>query len=171
LRNLGNIDIHSFAINAKLDERSLINERFDTDTLQPGQGKLIPFKTRFQASSGKTPGYLCLEIIDVNGVPDDNADNNRKCITASDKFELFDIYPNPVSNNLNLGINLQTEGTVTLKAITLLGQSVMAEQSYDLQKGYSTLSLDTKGLQGGLYLLEINYNDNKIYRRFLKYRD
>jgi hypothetical protein len=71
----------------------------------------------------------------------------------------FMMYPNPVSNQLNVRLLDQT-GTETYRIVNLLGQVVM--------EGTLLQTIDVSRLQSGVYVLEINEGEEIVTDRFIK---
>lgn len=71
----------------------------------------------------------------------------------------FMMYPNPVTNQLNVRLLDQT-GTETYRIVNLLGQVVM--------QGTLLQSIDVSRLQSGVYVLEINEGEEIVSDRFIK---
>lgn len=80
---------------------------------------------------------------------------------ALEAENVISIYPNPVSNVLNIQIADHLQSKVNKVAILdLSGRSI---RSYEFEQ-----SLDLRSLEQGLYLLRIEVNGEYINRRFLK---
>jgi hypothetical protein len=60
-----------------------------------------------------------------------------------------------------------SERSVTLSGVevlNLLGQEITTEAHNDANR----ISIDTQRLQPGVYLLELNLNDQRVIKRFIK---
>jgi hypothetical protein len=79
---------------------------------------------------------------------------------------LFNIYPNPVRDVLNLEIYSKENKTTTIEFISIEGKSVYSEL-LDLQQGVSAKQIDLlgKSIPNGVYLISI---DAKITTKFIK---
>ncbi len=171
VRNEGNIDISSFEINARLDGKSLINELFDTDTIYAGMAMDILFKSRFTVDFNENPGYLCLEIASVNNTLDNDLIDNQKCITTGKDFQVFEVYPNPFIDQINLGLNIPIEGDVTVSMYNVAGKKVKNTESKTLLKGYNSIVINGSGLEAGVYVTEIKFKDSTIVKKLIRYRN
>ena len=81
---------------------------------------------------------------------------------------ISDIYPNPVSNTLNIDVEMKEASRLEFNIISLTGQ-YMQKRNFELYQSES-IDLNTSGLKAGLYLLEIITEDDfKISKRFVKY--
>ncbi len=84
--------------------------------------------------------------------------------------EVSAIYPNPVSENSSVNIEMKESGTVQLTVISQYGQVVFATNQ-DLPSGFSKIELNTNSLSPGLYIVNVKANDNiATVRKFVKLR-
>ncbi len=70
----------------------------------------------------------------------------------------FSIYPNPAKTTLNISLLNATGKDYTI--YNVVGQVV--------RKGIFTENIDIISLQSGVYILEVNTNNNKLMKRFIK---
>jgi len=169
LKNNGNQAINNYVLKARLSEKSPIFEYFENDTLQTGQSKTIQFKSRFEVDNNESPGYLCMEVIEVNHGIDGNEANNQKCITSSSEFEVFNAYPNPFEDNFNIDVNIPIKGSVAIKLYNTLGENLIEPIETSVQKGYNSFSINGSLLSKGIYFLEVKYKDQKTIKKMMKY--
>lgn len=169
LKNNGNQTISNFSIDAQLAEKSPINEFFTNDTLVSGQTKTVTFSSRFEVDKNDSPGYLCMEIAKVNGQPDDNISNNKKCITSGSDFEVFNAYPNPFSGELNINVNIPVKGSIYMKLHNLVGETILEPIEANVLKGYNSFPVNLSALSSGIYLLEVRYKDKSKLIKLIKY--
>ena len=76
------------------------------------------------------------------------------------------IYPNPVSDQLNLSYTLKKEGLVTIKVLDVLGNEVIVLLSQKLSAGdqSNTFYLDSK-LNSGFYFVRVIAGSDSIIKR------
>ena len=86
-------------------------------------------------------------------------------ISNTDDLTLF---PNPVTANLNISLNIKKENSeIYVKIYDLTGRIVI-EQRNDLIKGLNEISVNMNDYSQGLYFVTVEY-DNKIQKlKFLK---
>jgi PKD repeat protein len=169
IKNNGNQIISNYILKSRLSEKSPITEVFENDTLNTGQTKNITFKSRFTVDNNDNPGYLCMEVMEVNHGHDENETNNKKCITSTNEFEVFNTYPNPFESDINVDVNIPTKGTVSVKLYNLLGGYLSEPIERNVLKGYNSFTINGSYLQKGIYFLEIRYKDQKSIVKILKY--
>ena len=76
------------------------------------------------------------------------------------------IYPNPAHQILNIdfGDTYKNATQVTLKLFTVEGKSIFTTAD----KNRKNLSLDISTLANGIYFVEINLDDIKVTKKFVK---
>jgi len=168
VRNIGNIDILNFDIEARLENKSIIQENYSNKKIIPGQFIDFIFSSKFIVDKYDNPDYLCVKILKVNGQIDDNASNDNKCITASKDFHLFELFPNPFTNYINLGINSPEAQNISIYLYGLDGIKVFEKKQVSLLKGYNSISLDDLHFQSGCYFLEIIEKQQTVVRKIIR---
>ncbi|MGV9012981.1 MAG: PKD domain-containing protein [Flavobacteriales bacterium] len=79
------------------------------------------------------------------------------------------LWPNPVSNELNITFNSVRAGTSTVSVMDMDGRT-MLDEVRTVAFGSNTVKLNTAALAPGLYLLRIGDGTQRISQRFLKVR-
>jgi len=75
------------------------------------------------------------------------------------------VYPNPVSEVMNLVINPGKSGNALVSLLDISGRTVLTRR-YDLQpEELSTLRIPVSGLPSGIYMLKIQSGSNVISRK------
>lgn len=114
-------------------------------------------------------GNYTVQAIDSNG-----------CLTAMSDPYLFDIesvdeednvynlsvYPNPADNKLNIDFYLLNPANVTISLLNLPGAIIFSETTYYFH-GNFLKSIDLTSFSNGFYLLELNINGRKYYRKVI----
>ena len=83
--------------------------------------------------------------------------------SIDEKISKINVYPNPVDNILNLEYDDIADIDVII--YNLNGNKVISKYQFTSSKKES---IDVSYLKSGVYFLEISYNDNKEYIRFVK---
>ncbi|WP_020529929.1 CBM35 domain-containing protein [Flexithrix dorotheae] len=76
------------------------------------------------------------------------------------------MYPNPVKSTLTLLLKNEWNGKVGIRVLNLVGQEVKIFEMEKSQKA-SRYQLDLKGLQNGIYIVELNMGENRIINRVI----
>lgn len=72
----------------------------------------------------------------------------------SDKFEITNLYPNPVNSILNLAINSTREETIKILITDVVGKLIKQESSV-VKKGENALPINVQDLGAGNYLIKV----------------
>ena len=76
------------------------------------------------------------------------------------------LYPNPVAGDAYLSVNIEMQSDVEITVYTVSGQK-MNSSVHSLNAGSSVLSLDSKGLTPGVYLVKVNSKGNSVTKRMI----
>lgn len=79
---------------------------------------------------------------------------------------LTNIYPNPASTSLNIGLTLEQSENVLVQVMNLNGQLVYSKNMGIVKTGLHTL--DVSNFRQGLYFVRIVHNDQISTRKFVK---
>jgi len=95
--------------------------------------------------------------------------SNFKGISADDESDTplnVAMYPNPVSDNLTIDYNSETPGTGVLNIYDISGRVVM---SYEViaNKGLNTYSVEMGNFTEGVYLVEMQIENERIVRKIV----
>lgn len=78
------------------------------------------------------------------------------------------VYPNPADDQLNLDVVMREKSDATIRIINIVGQEVFT-QKLTLHEGAQTQSINTSGLQSGVYMLTITTPDGlTTQKKFVK---
>lgn len=78
------------------------------------------------------------------------------------------LYPNPGSGKLNLIIENEYRGEVSVRMQSILGTTVLPNCEFQKSEQRHSITLDATHLPQGVYLLQIRMGDNKIVKKWLK---
>jgi len=71
----------------------------------------------------------------------------------SDKFEITNLYPNPVSSILNLAISSTREETIKILITDIVGKVLVQENRF-VVKGENSVTINTQKLSSGIYIVK-----------------
>lgn len=110
--------------------------------------------------------YYRLKIWDLNSSSEYS--NIEALIFQDTDAILSQIYPNPISTNeCFLNISLQKESPISIEAIDLMGRSISI-QSHLLERGETTLKIDTRKWAVGLYFIKLEIGGQIIIKKVEK---
>lgn len=95
-------------------------------------------------------------------------------IEVPEYYELknsFNIYPNPASTELTIIYELSEPSSVELTIFSSSGKKLLnlANSSQNAGTHRKKLNIEDLGLPSGVYLVNLNINNNNIVKRFVKY--
>lgn len=75
------------------------------------------------------------------------------------------IYPNPVNDKLTIKFDGLISNQSSAQILDITGKRIDADI---ISSASNEITLDTRNLNPGIYLLELNEKDNRVYKRFVK---
>lgn len=78
------------------------------------------------------------------------------------------LFPNPVSDELNITFELQNKAPVSIEIFNMLGQRVFEEVLPSGIQGISRHTLRTDRFENGMYILKLTHNGEQATKKFLK---
>ncbi len=100
-------------------------------------------------------------ITNLNGKP-----LSTKISKKTDAQPAFSVYPNPANEIIYIGCDQQKDFEIEYQIFDIIGQVKMSATE-KIYKG-KTLELKINHLKPGAYLLKINYDNQKVVKKFLK---
>ncbi len=98
--------------------------------------------------------------------------NNNQTIGAklmhkdNENIVRFELYPNPVRDNLKVEYNSPNNGEITVTIYNILGKNMMSSKNV-VEEGKNSINLNTTELADGLYLFELENNGELIRSKFM----
>lgn len=105
----------------------------------------------------KEPGLYQVVVTDVNGCKSDSSlefDYNVYSVREKIDNKYITIYPNPVSNFINIRLNDYVFSELNIELSDLLGQTVLAKSIGN--QSIAFIQLDVQNINSGSYLLKIS---------------
>jgi PKD repeat protein len=164
--NLGTRAVFDFNLFLVSSDNVVIREVWEGELLT---NQVIPyqFTASFDTEQQTTPKYICVKVDHPNGEQDENMSNNEYCLTFSD-FTVFDPYPNPTFETLNLLIIIPKNSNIEIKLLNQIGQEVRNLYSGQLNKGIQKFDYDISTLRNGIYTLKFSNGEEVILKTFIK---
>ncbi len=161
--NAGTVPVENPAIELNTATGSRHREVLDHG-LDAGDVETYAFTTQPYIPDGNLPEYVCVFIDPV--VTDVAPENNEHCILNEAGFRIYNLYPNPVSGNLNIAMLMPADGKITTEIFDASGRLVF-NKTTSLTAGYHVLSLDCTEFSIGRYTLRMRYDGDVEIRGFL----
>ncbi len=94
-------------------------------------------------------------------------DEQVTSVETKDLQSPISVYPNPVTNKLNIKIEQYlTGGEINISVINVLGETIR-EHTFSY-KGVNTFKVNVSDLAEGLYLLQISNDKQRTFKQFIK---
>lgn len=87
----------------------------------------------------------CMNICSTVGITE---------IKASEDVQIRNVYPNPAVTNMNVELNVKTEGTVMVEMYTMTGKKAGSTSLHAIP-GMNKLTVDVSGYAAGTYVLNV----------------
>lgn len=165
ITNNSNIEITQMGLSIQLGNGSVIRENW-TGSILPSQTINYSFSGEIKLANENAIPVICASIDNINNQSAENrTDNNTTCKEISiGNFDVITIYPNPANESATFGIMLPRDGKVTILLIDALGQ-IEYKTAFNGVKGYNNLNVSLLPLNAGIYIAEIIYDNNILYRK------
>jgi thiol-disulfide isomerase/thioredoxin len=122
-------------------------------SIENGDGEIV-------VAMDLTPVYFA----DINTLID--AQLNTSGLDKLNGVEAIELFPNPVTDELNIQFILIENQLLQLGVYDLLGKKQLMLEESQLMNGKNQLSLDVSVLKNGLYYLRIENEEKQITRKF-----
>ncbi len=113
------------------------------------------------------PSGIILASDMQNGLFILNANNALGIATPSLETDLFSVYPNPTTVELNIKLKSKVPQSTSF-AITDLNGKIIISEALLAGSGANKLTINTSDLKSGLYLLKIKCGDDTYFSKFSK---
>ena len=148
-------------------QRSVNGAKYQTVGFVKGNGNSSVVKTYSFADVTSTTGNICyrLKQIDFDGASEYS---KVACVNVEvEKTTGVITTPNPFNGSLHIKYNSLTEGTANLQIIDMLGKTHQ-NINMDVNKGETTLTLDTDALPLGIYFIRMTNGTEVTTQRIVK---
>jgi hypothetical protein len=124
--------------------------------LIPGQS--YEYRVRSHCPSNKVSAWTALDTFKTHPLRLSQEDENELSL---------EVYPNPVSDVLQLIFSLNHDDEVKISIIDLEGKA-MSVSTQQWSAGENTWSLNVSSLPVGFYLVEIKTGEGKVTKKFIR---
>ncbi|MBK8658075.1 MAG: Omp28-related outer membrane protein [Bacteroidetes bacterium] len=126
--------------------------------------KIVAFIHEYNASpsTGKN------EVLNAVALPlDGSASQNAtpavySTIAENSSVNKFALYPNPVSNLLNIDLNVNSDTKLSFDVTNILGQQVYSLQPANFENGNTKLQISTANFDNGVYFISVKENGSVL---------
>ncbi len=148
-------------------QRSVNGAKYQTVGFVRGNGNSSVVKTYTFTDALNTTGNICyrLKQIDFDGASEHS---KVACVNVEvEKTTGVITTPNPFNGSLHIKYNSLTEGTANVQIIDMLGKTHQ-NTNMNVNKGETTLTLDTDALPLGIYFIRITNGTEVTTQRIVK---
>lgn len=108
-----------------------------------------------------------LVVCDFNVEEASDDDDNTNI--AGENVDHLNIYPNPVRNNAQVNVKLDSDASVSYTIYDLSGRMIVNNNLGTYAKGTHTLNINTANLSNGSYIIRVQAGDKSESTKFLVY--
>lgn len=164
--NFSNIPLESFDVLVDIGKGYSVKETVDT-FLVPGNIMTYNFKGRFEIDPDYLPELICVKA-ELSNCTDNIPDNNEYCLIDENAFNVFNLYPNPFSDEIYIELNIPAKGEIIVQVFDDAGKRVDNYKFEDNAKGFNRLKINTANYSQGTYTIKLKYTDQSISKMLLK---
>jgi PKD repeat protein len=171
LTNMGSRKLYALDILAKAAGGTTFKESWadPTDPLTPGDTMTFNFTAQYQLTEDQITEYICIES-QIQGIyPDDDPSNNEQCATLSKKFTVFQPYPSPAHDAVNLDFILPFADDIVIDLFGVRGELIKNVFDGQAEKGLNKLTVELSNLQLGVYTFRVLFKDDVKVLKFVVY--
>jgi hypothetical protein len=162
LKNNGNININDADLLLNISGGVALREKIPGPILP---GATLIHVVGYDVLKSSQLNYICAEV-DISN--DANDGNNKICAQIGEDLFLFQPYPNPVDDVLNIEwIQPNTTEIIFATIQDSMGKEVMSGSLSSSTAGLNRSSIAVDNLQAGFYILTINVGSVKKVQRFV----
>ncbi len=96
-----------------------------------------------------------------------NMVNNNFCISNSDEFSIFDIYPNPAKEKITCILSTPNDGLIQIKISRPDGKLVFESNSNNVNKGINHFTIPISNLPSGVYFIHLEFEGKRLVQKFV----
>ncbi|MEI6816426.1 MAG: PKD domain-containing protein [Bacteroidota bacterium] len=164
----GAVTINNYDIELNLGGNRIIQHYDDTLSLDLHDTNRS-YHWTFVIDQYNPPQFVCARVENPNGInPDDNPNNDEQCLDLANDLLIFDIYPNPASNNIIIETIAPIGNEMVISLYDVLGQVVKILFDSSINKGYNKFEFPIFDLAKGQYLLSFDFREKRVVKKFNK---
>ncbi len=165
IANMGTIPLINPMLTFYTDKQHPIVEIVDT-TLYSSQTLMYNFSGKIPLSY-EVPSYICVTGNLSQSHTETTLQNNTSCVVIKNQDAFFNLYPNPVSENLNILYQLSETQEIKVQLVNSIGQQIL-NQTINANKDFNQLNIDVSGLSQGVYTILIHTQNTTFNKLFIK---
>jgi len=84
-----------------------------------------------------------------------------------DELNSISVFPNPVSSELNVSVDLNESATVNVDVTNVTGQTVLSKGAIEMNSGSSNLTFDVSSFTNGIYFVNMKTAEGVVSQKFV----
>lgn len=137
--------------------------------LNPNSFFTYTFNSKSASQANSTNNITCVAIKKVNGINDENLNNNDLCSALYyDAISVSNPFPNPTPENLTLPIILNKDIDYSISIYNSAGQMLLEETTQKGILGLNLVYIPTSSYAWGCYILKVMIDDKVFIKKFIK---
>lgn len=125
---------------------------------------------RFRCDASSNSDWIYLDDINISGCVNGNREvpNTEEAIAelSGEVLKGMNIFPNPTSDVLNVNYFTNDISDVQISILDIAGKSIRTSK-HKAEKGQNSTTMQVNDLNGGIYYLQINTQDQQIVKKFV----
>jgi len=163
--NYGNIPLEQFYLSVDIG-KGQVKETVSEQLLE---GDIITynFNSTFEINPDLLPEKICVKA-ELITCTDLYPKNNEYCIIEDDAFAIYNIYPNPFTDDIYIEISIPAEDKVSIHIYDNDGRLVDNYIFENVPKGFNRLKINTQSYAQGAYSVVVKYLNQTISKKMVK---
>lgn len=168
IANYGSVPINTFKMSYQISDGGNIKEDWN-GTLNPNSFYTFTFNAVSASLQSSNNNITCVKIEKVNGIIDDNTNNNSFCNSLnSNEINVGNPLPNPTQGDIVLPLTLNRDLDYTIAIYNSIGQIQYEETTKKGVAGLNFVTLNTSSYARGCYIIKIMIDDKTTIKKFIK---
>ncbi|NLA24482.1 MAG: hypothetical protein GX879_05905 [Bacteroidales bacterium] len=165
--NAGALPVSDLDIIVRISPNTIIREKLE-GVLMQGELRHHEIKTQMYLYSEKMPASVCIEAYanDYPYLEDINLENQKLCKYFTDDFIVFQPYPNPSDNMLNLDFVNPHNSDFTLSIFNSMGDKLYSKEYTGNSAQTGSISISISNFSSGLHAIILsgsNFSENRWF--------
>ncbi|KOY86994.1 hypothetical protein AD998_13340 [bacterium 336/3] len=161
LENKGNTLLNQITIEVQIGDTTF--REIYPNTIAIGEKINLDLQTILSSELTSKNRYLCINVLPKPSLQDKNNQNNQACINLSNRFMVFEPYPNPTTDDLTISFTAPNTGSVKIIFTDVVGRTINYQTVANV--GYNKQSLSLKSFAKGLYIVSFEYENKVLYKK------
>jgi len=137
------------------DDGTWVKETW-TGLLTTGIVDTFTFASHFRELDGVLPKYICIDA-NVLDKHDSTVATDNLCLTQSQDFTCYAVYPNPADKKITITLATPEKGLIDYTIYDNTGRSAIVG-SRSVEEGFNAITIPTSDLSQGYYIWKVGLN-------------